>query len=159
MLSQSFTQESKGVSILLGARSMMIDFGENVAQSVLGRDSSSAKSVEQDGFDICIVSCFGCKNVLILAETGTKAVSAPVLSTHLKKSCLQTCEQEGCGSCNPGHAMPVHTAWPVIRASRDENKQFHAWTWNTKGHNREPTGDEGRQRATQGRQQGAEGSL
>ena len=63
LLSQSFTQESKGASILLGAKSMMIDFGENVAQCVLGTDSSLAKSnhgdVEQDGSDICIVLCFG----------------------------------------------------------------------------------------------------
>ena len=35
----------KGASILLGAQSMMIDFGEDVAQCVLGTDSSSAKSI------------------------------------------------------------------------------------------------------------------
>ena len=35
----------KGTSILLGARSMMIDFCDNVAQCVLGTDSSSAKSI------------------------------------------------------------------------------------------------------------------
>ena len=35
----------KGASILLGAKSMMIDFGEDVAQCVLGTDSSSAKSI------------------------------------------------------------------------------------------------------------------
>ena len=35
----------KGASILLGAKSMMIDFGEDVGQCVSGTDSSSAKSV------------------------------------------------------------------------------------------------------------------
>ena len=35
----------KDASILLGAKSMMIDFGENVAKSVLGTDSSLAKSI------------------------------------------------------------------------------------------------------------------
>ena len=34
----------QGASILLGATSMMIDFDEDVAQCVLGTDSSSAKS-------------------------------------------------------------------------------------------------------------------
>ena len=35
----------KGASILLGAKSMMIDLGEDVAQCVLGTNSSSAKSI------------------------------------------------------------------------------------------------------------------
>ena len=35
----------KDGSILLGTKSMMIDFGEDVAQCVLGTDSSSAKSI------------------------------------------------------------------------------------------------------------------
>ena len=40
----------KGASILLGAKSMIIDFGEDVGQCVLGTDSSSAKSImEQRG--------------------------------------------------------------------------------------------------------------
>ena len=35
----------KCASILLGAKSMMMDFGEDVAQCVLGTDSSSAKTI------------------------------------------------------------------------------------------------------------------
>ena len=35
----------KGASILFGAKSMMIDFGEDVGQCVSGTDSSSAKSI------------------------------------------------------------------------------------------------------------------
>ena len=35
----------KGASILLGTKSMMIDFGEKIAKCVLGTDSSSAKSI------------------------------------------------------------------------------------------------------------------
>ena len=54
------------------AKSMMIDFGENVAQCVLGRNNSSAKSIREargaHGFDICIVLCYGCKNVLSLVN-------------------------------------------------------------------------------------------
>ena len=42
---------------------MMIDFGEDVAQCVTGTDS-----MEQDGFDIYVVECFGSKNVLVLVE-------------------------------------------------------------------------------------------
>ena len=41
----SFTQESKVHRFLFGAKSMMIDNGENVAQCVLRTDSSSAKSI------------------------------------------------------------------------------------------------------------------
>ena len=40
-----FSAGVKGGSILLDAKSMMIYFGENVAQCVLGTDSSSAKSI------------------------------------------------------------------------------------------------------------------
>ena len=58
----------------------------------------SWKDVEQVEFDICIVLCLGCRNVLTLvtyvlrnergehntADIGMKAVSAPLLMKHLK---------------------------------------------------------------------------
>ena len=92
----------KGASILLGAKSMMIDFGEDVAQCVPGTDSSSAKSIMErrwagrirhllcpilwlqervDSGEIRIEKRKGEHNT---ADTGTKAVSAPVLMKHLK---------------------------------------------------------------------------
>ena len=56
----------------------MIDFGEDVAQCVLGTDSSSAKSIMerrgQDELDICIVLCFGCRNVLTLVRYALRNV-------------------------------------------------------------------------------------
>ena len=92
----------KGASILLGAKSMVIDFVEDVAQCVLGADSSSAKSIMErrgagrirhlycpmrwwqervDSGEIRIEKRKGEHNT---ASVGTKAVSAPVLMKHLK---------------------------------------------------------------------------
>ena len=45
MLRSEFYAGVKGGSILLGAKSMMIDFGGDVGQCVLGTVNSSAKSV------------------------------------------------------------------------------------------------------------------
>ena len=45
MLRSEFYAGVKGGSILLGAKSMVIDFGEDVGQCVLGTVNSSAKSV------------------------------------------------------------------------------------------------------------------
>ena len=75
----------KGASILLGAKSMMIDFGEDVAQCVLGTDSSSAKSIMErqervDSGEIRIEKRKGADNT---ADIGTKAVIAPLLRKHL----------------------------------------------------------------------------
>ena len=83
----------KGAAILLGAKSMMIDFGEDVAQCVLGTDSSSAKSImERRGARrIRHLHCPmpGCKNVLTLVkfkgeDNTEKAVIAPILRKHWK---------------------------------------------------------------------------
>ena len=92
----------KGASILLGAKSMMIDFGEDVVQSVLGTDSSSVKSImERRGAGrirhlhcpmLCLQECVDSGEIRIekrkgeqnTADIGTKAVSAPVLMKHLK---------------------------------------------------------------------------
>ena len=81
---------------------MMIDFGEDVAQCVPGTDSSSAKSIMErrwagrilhlfcpilwlqervDSGEIRIEKRKGEHNT---ADTGTKAVSAPLLMKHLK---------------------------------------------------------------------------
>ena len=93
----------KGASIWLGAKSMMIDFGEDVAQCVLGTDSSSAQSIMErrgagrirhlhclmlwlqervDSGEIRIEKSKGGEHNT--ADIGTKAVSAPVLMKHLK---------------------------------------------------------------------------
>ena len=92
----------KGGSILLGAKSVVIDFGENVAQCVLVTDSSSAKSIMErrgagrirhlhclmlwlqervDSREIYIEKRKGEDNT---ADIGTKAVTAPVLRKRLK---------------------------------------------------------------------------
>ena len=95
-------QESEVRSILLGARSMMIDFGEHVPQCVLGTDSSSAKSIMkrrgagrirrlhcpmlwlQDCVDSGEIRIEKRKGEHNTADIDTKAVSAPVLMKHLK---------------------------------------------------------------------------
>ena len=87
----------KGASILLGAKSMMIDFGEDVVQCVLGTDSSSAKGImERRGAGrirhlhcpmLCLQACVDSGEIRIekrkvehnTADIGTKAVSAPVV--------------------------------------------------------------------------------
>ena len=87
----------KGGSMLLGAKSTMIDFGENVAQCVLGTDSSSAKSITerrgagrirhlhcpmlwlQERVDSGEVRAEKRKGVDNTADIGTKAVTARVL--------------------------------------------------------------------------------
>ena len=97
-----FYARVKGASILLGAKSMLIDFGEDVAQCVLGTDSSSAKSIMegrgagrirhlhcpmlwlQECVDSCEIRIEKCKGEHNTADIGTKAVSAPVLMKHLK---------------------------------------------------------------------------
>ena len=92
----------KGASILLGAKSMMIDFGENVAQCVLGTDSSLAKSMMErrgageirhrlclmlwlqelvDSGEFRLEKRMGEDNT---ADTGTMVAIAPVLRKHLK---------------------------------------------------------------------------
>ena len=97
-----FCSGVKGASILLGAKSMMIDFGEDVAQCVQGADSTSAKSIMEtrgaerfrhlycpvlwlrervDSGETRIEKRNGEHNT---ADIGTKAVSAPVLMKQLK---------------------------------------------------------------------------
>ena len=92
----------KGASIVLGAKSMMIDFGEDVAKCVPGTDTSSAKGIMErrgagrirhvhcpmlwlqervDSGEILIEKRKGEHNT---ADIGTKAVSAPVVMKHLK---------------------------------------------------------------------------
>ena len=91
----------KGASILLGAKSMMSDFGEYVAQCVLGTDSSSANSIMerrgagrirhlhclvlwlQERVDSGEVRIEKRQGELNSADIGTKAVSAPVLMKHV----------------------------------------------------------------------------
>ena len=87
---------------MLGAKSMMIDFGEDVAQCVLGTDSSSAKSIVgrrgagrirhlhcpvlwlQERVDSGEIRTEKRKGEHNTADIGTKAVSAPVLMKLLK---------------------------------------------------------------------------
>ena len=92
----------KGASILLGAKSMMIDFGEGDGQCVLGTDSSSAKSTMERRVAGCIRH-LQCPKLWLqervdageirtekrkgehnTTDTGTEAVSAEVLRRHLK---------------------------------------------------------------------------
>ena len=60
----------KGGSILLGAKSMMIELVKVLRGVFLVRAAVQAtvswRDVEQDGFDICIVRCYGCENVWTL---------------------------------------------------------------------------------------------
>ena len=91
----------KGGSILLGAKRILIDFGENVPQCVLGTDSSSAKSLTErrgagrnhrlhcptpwmqecvDSGEIRTEKRKGRHN---MADFGTKAMIAAVLRKHL----------------------------------------------------------------------------
>ena len=82
-----FYARVKGASILLGAKSMMIDFGEDVAQCVLGTDSSSAKSImERRGAGR--IRHLHCPTLWLQERVdsggGTKAVSAPVLMKQKK---------------------------------------------------------------------------
>ena len=97
-----FYARVKGASILLGAKSMMIDFGEDVAQCVPGTDSSSAQSIMercgagrirhlhcvmlwlQERVDSGEIRTEKRKGEHNTADIGTKAVSAPVLMKHLK---------------------------------------------------------------------------
>ena len=92
----------KGASILLGAKSMVIDFGEDVAQRVLGTDSSSSKSIMerrgagrirhlhcpmlwlQERVGSVEIRTEKRKGEHNTADIGTKAVRAPVLMKHLK---------------------------------------------------------------------------
>ena len=92
----------KGASILLGVKSMMIYFCENVAQCVLGTDSSSDKSIMerrgagrirhlhcpmlwlQERVDSGEVRREKRKGLHNTADIGTKAVTAPVRRKHLK---------------------------------------------------------------------------
>ena len=87
---------------MLGAKSMMLDFGEDVAQCVLGTDSSSAKSIMerrgagrirhlhcpmlwlQERVDSGEVRTEKRKGEHNTADIGTKAVSAPELRKHLR---------------------------------------------------------------------------
>ena len=84
---------------MLGAKSMMIGFGEDVAQCILGTDSSSANSMSRldstsalSHFvvartcrfdDMCTEKRKGEHNT---ADIGTKPVTAPALRKHLKTS-------------------------------------------------------------------------
>ena len=92
----------KGASILLGAKSMMIGFGEDVAQRVLGTDSSSSKSIMerrgagrirhlhcpmlwlQERVGSVEIRTEKRKGEHNTADIGTKAVRAPVLMKDLK---------------------------------------------------------------------------
>ena len=85
----SWTQETR---ILLEAkRMMMIDFGKDVAQCVVGTDSSSIKSAVErhmlwlqervDSGGICVENWRGECDI---ADSATKAASVEVLRTHLK---------------------------------------------------------------------------
>ena len=86
----------KGGSIVLGAQSMMIDFGENVAQCVLGTDSGSETWSRTDStsalsYAVVARTCGLWRNAHRetkgRAQHGrhcTKAVTAPVLRKHLK---------------------------------------------------------------------------
>ena len=92
----------KGASILPFAKSMIIDFGEDVAQCVLGTDSSSAKSIMerrgarrirhlhcpmlqmQERVDSGEIRTEKRKGEHNAADIGTKAVSVPVLVKHFE---------------------------------------------------------------------------
>ena len=91
-----------GAWILLGAKSMLLDFGEDVGQCVLGTDSRSAKSLMERGgggrirhlhcpmlwrqkrVDTGEIRTEKRKGEHNTADIGTKAVSAKVLRRHLK---------------------------------------------------------------------------
>ena len=82
---------TQGTRIFLEAKNMMIDFGKDVGQCVVGTDSSSIKSAVERHMlwlqervysgGICAKNWRGEYNI---ADRATKAASVEVLRTHLE---------------------------------------------------------------------------